>query len=211
MNRLIRTEDLEYRTVEYALDANSADSLAADIKEVFRRYDPPHLTIDITALAPHHRADMDHFVSSDYRHRCAIFIPAEEMDRIQFEKLDWVSKVEPEGDGFLFHLAGARASDPVETFAILKRNFSLKQKSYEMEIIESLIGESNRERQKYELLQSRYENLKAARMGGRDMDLEKRYVELMEKYKQSLQRLEKLRQSKLGRLQMFYWRQRRRR
>src|SRR5699024_10617428 len=59
---------------------------------------------------------------------------------------------------------GIGESDPAvkERFRILAHNLRLKNKTYEMEIIESLLTDAGAENRKYRELKSRYDNLKAA-------------------------------------------------
>lgn len=208
MNKLVKTETLPSQKIEYALLADDPDALASDIEETMKRHGPEHLTIDIRALEPADQVSAVNTIREGYRGLCTVFIPAAGIDREHFENFQGVSRMEPVADGFSFSFDKEAKADLGKQFDVLKQNFSLKEKSYEMEIIESLVEESGRETQKYQMLKADYDSLKATQSAGRDRDLERRYLELMEKYKQALQRLQKLRQSKLGRLQMAYWRKR---
>lgn len=208
MSKLLKSEDLNNHTIEYTLLADDLTTLSGDIETVFESQAPRHLTIDMTELESSKLFLVGSTIGIEYLEKCSVYIPATRMNQNLFTKIKGISNIEAEENGFLLYFNKKKNPQLKKKFEVLKRNFSLKQKSYEMEIIETLVGESNFENHKYETLKSQYESLKARQHVGRDKDLEKRYVELMSKYKQSLQRLEKLRQSKLGGLQMAYWRRR---
>lgn len=97
----------------------------------------------------------------------------------------------------------------LEKYKILNINVKQKNKSYELEIVESLLREYDKNNEIINQLQRENQQLQAGRILVNDNDLETRYLDLMEKYKQSLSRLEQLRSSKLGKVQVAYWNRKR--
>lgn len=97
----------------------------------------------------------------------------------------------------------------LEKYKILNINVKQKNKSYELEIVESLLREYDKNNEIINQLQRENQQLQAGRILVNDNDLETRYLDLMEKYKQSLSRLEQLRSSKLGKMQVAYWNRKR--
>lgn len=97
----------------------------------------------------------------------------------------------------------------LEKYKILNINVKQKNKSYELEIVESLLREYDKNNEIINQLQRENLQLQAGRILVNDNDLETRYLDLMEKYKQSLSRLEQLRSSKLGKMQVAYWNRKR--
>ena len=110
----------------------------------------------------------------------------------------------------LYHLkSGTGNSNMLEQYRMLNINVKQKSKSYELEIVESLLREYDKNNEIINQLQRENQQLQAGRILVNDNDLETRYLDLMEKYKQSLSRLEQLRSSKLGKMQVAYWNRRR--
>ena len=110
----------------------------------------------------------------------------------------------------LYHLkSGTGNSNMLEKYRMLNINVKQKSKSYELEIVESLLREYDKNNEIINQLQRENQQLQAGRILVNDNDLETRYLDLMEKYKQSLSRLEQLRSSKLGKMQVAYWNRRR--
>lgn len=110
----------------------------------------------------------------------------------------------------LYHLkSGTGNSNMLEKYRMLNINVKQKSKSYELEIVESLLREYDKNNEIINQLQRENQQLQAGRILINDNDLETRYLDLMEKYKQSLSRLEQLRSSKLGKMQVAYWNRRR--
>lgn len=110
----------------------------------------------------------------------------------------------------LYHLTtGDQNIDLIAKYRMLNINVKQKNKTYELEIVESLLREHDKNNEVISNLQR--ENQQLQFTGGRadDDDLETRYLDLMEKYKQSLNRLEQLRSSKLGKMQVAYWNKKR--
>ena len=97
----------------------------------------------------------------------------------------------------------------LEKYKMLNINVKQKNKSYELEIVESLLREYDKNNEIINQLQRENQQLQAGRILVNDNDLETRYLDLMEKYKQSLSRLEQLRSSKLGKMQVAYWNRKR--
>ena len=97
----------------------------------------------------------------------------------------------------------------LEKYKMLNINVKQKNKSYEFEIVESLLREYDKNNEIINQLQRENQQLQAGRILVNDNDLETRYLDLMEKYKQSLSRLEQLRSSKLGKMQVAYWNRKR--
>ena len=110
----------------------------------------------------------------------------------------------------LYHLkSGTGNSNMLEKYRMLNINVKQKSKSYELEIVESLLREYDKNNEIINQLQRENQQLQAGRILVNDNDLETRYLDLMEKYKQSLSRLEQLRSSKLGKMQVAYWNRKR--
>ena len=102
-----------------------------------------------------------------------------------------------------------RNVDVYEKYQRLNRNVIVQKQSYELEIVESLLREQDKKNETVTMLERENQLLRQGGMSQNDDDLENRYLELMEKYKQSLKRLEQLRDSKLGKLQVAYWNKKR--
>lgn len=105
--------------------------------------------------------------------------------------------------------SGTGNSNLLEKYRMLNINVKQKNKSYELEIVESLLREHDKNNEIINQLQRENQQLQAGRVLINDNDLETRYLDLMEKYKQSLNRLEQLRSSKLGKMQVAYWNRKR--
>lgn len=97
----------------------------------------------------------------------------------------------------------------IRKYETLSLNVKYKEKSYELEIVESLLREYDENNEVINKLQREINQLQQFRDNTNDSELETRYLDLMEKYKQSLKRLDQLRNSKLGKLQVAYWNQKR--
>lgn len=109
-----------------------------------------------------------------------------------------------------YHLKIGRGhNDLLDKYKMLNINVQQKNKSYELEIVESLLREYDKNNEKINQLQRENQQLQAGRGLVNDKDLEIRYLDIMEKYKQSLSRLEQLRSSKLGKMQVAYWNKKR--
>lgn len=105
--------------------------------------------------------------------------------------------------------SGTGNSNLLKKYKMLNINVKQKNKSYELEIVESLLREYDKNNEIINQLQRENQQLQASRIFVNDNDLETRYLDLMEKYKQSLSRLEQLRSSKLGKMQVAYWNRKR--
>lgn len=105
--------------------------------------------------------------------------------------------------------SGTANSNLLKKYKMLNINVKQKNKSYELEIVESLLREYDKNNEIINQLQRENQQLQASRIFVNDNDLETRYLDLMEKYKQSLSRLEQLRSSKLGKMQVAYWNRKR--
>ncbi|MDO5360105.1 MAG: hypothetical protein Q4E92_04975 [Jeotgalicoccus sp.] len=105
--------------------------------------------------------------------------------------------------------SGTGNSNLLEKYRMLNINVKQKNKSYELEIVESLLREYDKNNEIINQLQRENQQLQTGRILVNDNDLETRYLDLMEKYKQSLNRLEQLRSSKLGKMQVAYWNRKR--
>lgn len=105
--------------------------------------------------------------------------------------------------------AGTVNSNLLEKYRMLNINVKQKNKSYELEIVESLLREYDKNNEVINQFQRESQQMLDGRILVNDNDLETRYLDLMEKYKQSLSRLEQLRSSKLGKMQVAYWNRKR--
>lgn len=105
--------------------------------------------------------------------------------------------------------SGTGNNNLLEKYRMLNINVKQKNKSYELEIVESLLREYDKNNEIINQLQRENQQLQTGRILVNDNDLETRYLDLMEKYKQSLNRLEQLRSSKLGKMQVAYWNRKR--
>ncbi|CDZ99231.1 hypothetical protein BN1048_00358 [Jeotgalicoccus saudimassiliensis] len=105
--------------------------------------------------------------------------------------------------------SGVQESGILEKYKMLNINVKQKSKSYELEIVESLLREHDKNNEVISTLEREKQQLQMTGSRADDDDLEKRYLDLMEKYKQSLSRLEQLRSSKLGKMQVAYWNRKR--
>lgn len=93
----------------------------------------------------------------------------------------------------------------IEDYKSIALNLQYKNKSFELEIVESLLTEQDSNNEVINQLQKELQYSKTVSGKRNDDELEVKYLDLMEKYKQSLKRLEQLRSSKLGKLQVAYW------
>lgn len=110
----------------------------------------------------------------------------------------------------LYHLTtGDQNIDLIVKYRMLNINVKQKNKTYELEIVESLLREHDKNNEVISNLQRENQQLQFTCGRADDDDLETRYLDLMEKYKQSLNRLEQLRSSKLGKMQVAYWNKKR--
>ena len=105
--------------------------------------------------------------------------------------------------------SGSGNQDLLEKYKMLNINVKQKNKSYELEIVESLLREYNKNNEVINQLQREKDQLRYTGVRTDDNELETRYLELMEKYKQALKRLGQLRGSKLGKMQVAYWNKKR--
>ncbi|GGE15813.1 hypothetical protein GCM10007275_08910 [Jeotgalicoccus coquinae] len=110
----------------------------------------------------------------------------------------------------LYYLtSGSKSAHILEKYRMININVKQKSKSYELEIVESLLREQDKNNEVINGLVREKQQLQFSRGRADDDDLETRYLDLMEKYKQSLDRLEQLRSSKLGKMQVAYWNRKR--
>ena len=201
MSRLIRVRDLEDGGTRHILEADNAATFRKDVNMALGEADTLH--IDVDGLTREEiGAAMEH-IPPEERTRIRIVISPDYLSESLLESIGPDDIVV--ADGRFIIVAGAGNPDVKERFRVLSHNLRLKSKTYEMEIIESLLSDADAESRKYQELKSRYDNLKAASGVKQDEDLASRYINVMDKYKQALDRLDRLRKSKLGRLQMAYW------
>ena len=201
MSRLIRVRDLEDGGIRHILEADNAATFCTDVNMALGEADTLH--IDVDGLTHEEiRAAMEQ-IPPEERTRISIVISPDHLSEALLDSLgaDDIAVA----DGRFIIGIGAGNPDVKERFRVLSHNLRLKSKTYEMEIIESLLSDADAESRKYQELKSRYDNLKAASGVKQDEDLASRYINVMDKYKQALDRLDRLRKSKLGRLQMAYW------
>lgn len=110
----------------------------------------------------------------------------------------------------LYYLkSGTGSADLLKKYKMLETNVKQKNKSYELEIVESLLREHDKNSEVISSLERENQQLQISGTRTDDDELETRYLDLMEKYKQSLNRLEQLRSSKLGKMQVAYWNRKR--
>src|SRR5699024_2213597 len=201
MSRLISVTDLECGGTRHILEADNAATFVRDVSTALGEADMLH--IDVDGLTHEEiRAAMEQ-VPPEERTRIMIVISPGHLSEARLGSLGATSIAVEDGR----FIVGTGAGNPAvkERFRVLSHNLRLKSKTYEMEIIESLLSDAGAETRKYQELKSRYDNLKAASSVKQDENLAERYLNVMDKYKQALDRLDKLRKSKLGRLQMAYW------
>ncbi|KKK33987.1 hypothetical protein WN59_10335 [Salinicoccus sediminis] len=201
MSRLIRVTDLEDGGIRHILEADNAATFCKDVNMALGEADTLHIDVD-SLTREEIRAAMEQ-IPPEEQTRISIVISPEHLSEALLDSLgaDDIAVA----DGRFIIGAGAGSPGVKERFRVLSHNLRLKSKTYEMEIIESLLSDADAESRKYQELKSRYDNLKAASGFKQDEDLASRYINVMDKYKQALDRLDRLRKSKLGRLQMAYW------
>ena len=201
MSRLIRVRDLEDGGIRHILEADNAATFCKDVNMALGEADTLH--IDVDGLTREEIGAAMEQIPPEERTRIRIVISPDYLSESLLESIGPDDIVV--ADGRFIIVAGAGNPDVKERFRVLSHNLRLKSKTYEMEIIESLLSDADAESRKYQELKSRYDNLKAASGVKQDEDLASRYINVMDKYKQALDRLDRLRKSKLGRLQMAYW------
>ncbi|MCK1976515.1 hypothetical protein LNK15_05525 [Jeotgalicoccus huakuii] len=119
-----------------------------------------------------------------------------------------IADIDYKSDAFVFTL-GEKSDHILKKYQRLNINIQEKNKSYELQIVESLLREQGKNNEKIAQLQREKQLLEQSSGAINDDELETRYLDLMEKYKQALKRLEQLRESKLGKLQVAYWNKKR--
>ncbi|WP_411843689.1 hypothetical protein [Salinicoccus sp. HZC-1] len=202
MSRLIKVTDLHSEDTRLILKVDAPDTFSTDLETALNA--GSQLYIDMNDLRHEEIIRLEQEIPSGSYDSIRLLIDPEHLTEALIEALPRVSGIAVEEGEFILTLG--TEGDPVkERFRTLKRNMKLKNKTYEMEIIESLLTDASAETQKYQELKSKFDNLKASSAVRQDEDLEERYLNVMDKYKQALERLDKLRKSKLGRLQMAYW------
>lgn len=202
MSRLIKVTDLNSNEDTHILEVDAPEAFEADFNSALGVSD--QLYIDMNKLRDAEIVQLSQNIPSERYGAVKLSIQPEKLTEALVRDMDRVKDITVEQGCFILTLGSAQTS-VIELFRTLKRNMKLKNKTYEMEIIESLLTDASAETQKYQELKSRYDNLKAASSVKQDEDLAERYLNVMDKYKQALDRLDKLRKSKLGRMQMAYW------
>ena len=119
-----------------------------------------------------------------------------------------ISDIDYSDDAYILTI-GENSELVLSKYHRLNTNIQQKSKSYELQIVESLLSEQGKNNEKIAQLQRETQLLKQSSGSVNDDELETRYLDLMEKYKQALKRLEQLRESKLGKLQVAYWNKKR--
>lgn len=119
-----------------------------------------------------------------------------------------ISDIDYSDDAYILTI-GENSELVLSKYHRLNTNIQQKSKSYELQIVESLLSEQGKNNEKIAQLQRETKLLKQSSGNVNDDELETRYLDLMEKYKQALKRLEQLRESKLGKLQVAYWNKKR--
>lgn len=119
-----------------------------------------------------------------------------------------IADIDYKSDAYVFTL-GEKSDHILQKYQRLNINIQEKNKSYELQIVESLLREQGKNNEKIAQLQREKQLLEQSSGAVNDDELETRYLDLMEKYKQALKRLEQLRESKLGKLQVAYWNKKR--
>lgn len=119
-----------------------------------------------------------------------------------------IADIDYKSDAYVFTL-GEKSDHILKKYQRLNINIQEKNKSYELQIVESLLREQGKNNEKIAQLQREKQLLEQSSGAVNDDELETRYLDLMEKYKQALKRLEQLRESKLGKLQVAYWNKKR--
>lgn len=119
-----------------------------------------------------------------------------------------IADIDYKSDAYVFTL-GEKNEQILKKYQRLNINIQEKNKSYELQIVESLLREQGKNNEKIAQLQREKQLLEQSSGAVNDDELETRYLDLMEKYKQALKRLEQLRESKLGKLQVAYWNKKR--
>ncbi|WP_017548085.1 hypothetical protein [Salinicoccus carnicancri] len=201
MSRLIRVTDLEGGGTRHILEADNAATFCKDVNLALGEADMLH--VDVDNLTHGEIGAAMEQIPPEERVRIRIMISPDHLSEALLESLG-AGDIAVEGGRFILG-TGTAGPDVKERFRILSHNLRLKSRTYEMEIIESLLSDADAETRKYQELKSRYDNLKAVSGIKQDEDLASRYLNVMDKYKQALDRLDRLRKSKLGRLQMAYW------
>ena len=119
-----------------------------------------------------------------------------------------IADIDYKSDAYVFTL-GEKNEQILKKYQRLNINIQEKNKSYELQIVESLLREQGKNNEKIAQLQREKQLLEQSSGAVNDDELVTRYLDLMEKYKQALKRLEQLRESKLGKLQVAYWNKKR--
>lgn len=122
--------------------------------------------------------------------------------------VNYIENIDFKNDVYQLKL-GKENINIIRKYKTLSLNVKYKDKSYELEIVESLLREYDKNNEVINRLQREKHQLQQFSSITSDDELETRYFDLMEKYKQSLKRLDQLRNSKLGKLQVAYWNQKR--
>lgn len=202
MSRLIKITDLNAEDTRRILEVDTLDTFRADLETALDENED--LYINMNALGHDEIVQLEKKIPAERYDSIKLMIDPENITEALVDELMHLDSLIVEEGKFILTL-GAKKRSVTGRFRTLKQNMKLKNKTYEMEIIESLLTDASAETQKYQQLKSRYDNLKARAGMKQDADLEERYLNVMDKYKQALERLNRLRKSKLGRMQMAYW------
>src|SRR5699024_2999797 len=136
MSRLIRVTDLEDGGTRHILEADNAATFCKDVNMALGEADMLH--IDVDGLTREEiRAVMEH-IPPEERTRIRIVISPDYLSDSLLESIgpDDIAVA----DGRFIIGIGAGNPDVKERFRVLSHNLRLKSKTYEMEIIESLLS-----------------------------------------------------------------------
>lgn len=205
MTKLIKSTDFESGQTEYVLKLSGSDTekLKEDTACVLKMTES--FLIDVTD------ADTLHSVSDSIPSACPrikVIIRHESCDTETLKSLKRVSDIDVSDTHFILSLGSEENPDIYDVFKVMQINIQNKKRTMEAEILGNALEKDSGSSLETEHLKRENERLQALLASSEAMDHSERYVALMEKYKQALTRLNHLRNSKLGRLQMAYWKRR---
>lgn len=209
MAQLIRSNDLKKDTTEWLLKLDDDASIVDDINRSQAVTDTFH--IDVTNINDYEAVAERLTTETAQKHR--IIIRQDICHSDVLKQLKRVTHIEPDHSDFILTLGDVESPTVYDQLEVMQHNLKVRSRTYETVLVESYFKRNDAEDESasYQALKQENARLKSLVEAGMSENQSEKYVNLMEKYKQALTRLDHLRNSKLGKLQMKYWSLKRRR
>lgn len=209
MAQLIRSNDLKKDTTEWLLKLDDDASIVDDINRVQAVTDT--FNIDVTYINDYEAVAQS--LTTETVQKCRIIIRQDICNSDVLKQLKRVTHIEPDHSDFILTLGDVESPAVYDQLEVMQHNLKVRSRTYETVLVESYFKRNDAEDESasYQALKQENARLKSLVEAGMSESQSEKYVNLMEKYKQALTRLDHLRNSKLGKLQMKYWSLKRRR